>query len=337
MEAAGPTFIKVRSSPPSSAFNHFAASAMAGSRTDLFPTLLCTRLSMLHSQGKPHDFRYTKEAIENVFQRRFEDVFDEFDESPIGTGAIAQVYRATLKQDLIPPSYLGPRRHHSSKHPAAAAILDNVNQLPPSVPSASVAIKVLHPHVNKTIIAIYASCPSSPTSSHSSLQLDLRHEAENLKEFENHFAPRRVPISFPRPLTVWSTKELLVEEYEHALPLEAFLKNGGGLVTTLDDKNRANFLELFRAIAEFDGYGAGQLMVERCRTPELAIDTELFALKMQNIVLSVKRKTFSLGKIKISDILRDVLKSVREHHVKMEGDFVNTVISILLLEGLAGN
>lgn len=107
-----------------------------------------------------------------------------------------------------------------------------------------------------------------------------------------------------------------------------------GLVTTLDDKNRANFLELFRAIAEFDGYRAGQLMVERCRTPELAIDTELFALKMQNIVLSVKRKTFSLGKIKISDILRDVLQSVREHHVKMEGDFVNTVISILLLEGI---
>ncbi|KAF4604962.1 hypothetical protein EYR40_003745 [Pleurotus pulmonarius] len=459
MEAAGPTFIKL--------------AQWAGSRTDLFPTLLCTRLGTLHSQGTPHDFRYTKEAIENVFQRRFEDVFEEFEESPIGTGAIAQVYRATLKQDLIPPSYLGPRRHHSSKHPAAAAILDNVNQLPPSVPSASVAIKVLHPHVNKTItrdlrimsffahfIALFPgmqwlSLPEEVQVFGEMMfqQLDLRHEAENLKEFENHFAPRRVPISFPRPLTVWSTKELLVEEYEHALPLEAFLKNGGGpfdeqiatvgldaflnmllldnfvhsdlhpgnimikfakppstqallknlwaglfphpsvnpstgadlpspphsddlsesdqivtqlrsltstpvawraelqslfekgyipeivfidagLVTTLDDKNRANFLELFRAIAEFDGYRAGQLMVERCRTPELAIDTELFALKMQNIVLSVKRKTFSLGKIKISDILRDVLKSVREHHVKMEGDFVNTVISILLLEGI---
>jgi aarF domain-containing kinase len=51
-------------------------------------------------------------------------------------------------------------------------------------------------------------------------------------------------------------------------------------------------------------------------------------------VLSVKRKTFSLGQIKISDILTEVLKAVRDHHVKMEGDFVNTVISILLLEGI---
>lgn len=107
-----------------------------------------------------------------------------------------------------------------------------------------------------------------------------------------------------------------------------------GLVTTLDSKNRQNFLDLFRAVAEFDGYRTGQLMVERCRSPELAIDTETFALRMQHIVLSVKRKTFSLGQIKISDILTEVLKAVRQHHVKMEGDFINTVISILLLEGI---
>ncbi|KAJ7225291.1 hypothetical protein GGX14DRAFT_638070 [Mycena pura] len=46
------------------------------------------------------------------------------------------------------------------------------------------------------------------------------------------------------------------------------------------------------------------------------------------------RKTFSLGQVRISDVLTDVLRSVREHHVKMEGDFVNTVISTLLLEGI---
>lgn len=107
-----------------------------------------------------------------------------------------------------------------------------------------------------------------------------------------------------------------------------------GLVTGLDDENRRNFLDLFRAVAEFDGYKAGKLMVERCRTPEHVIDEETFALKIQHLVLSVKSKTFSLAKIKISDILTDVLNAVRTHHVKLEGDFVNTVISILLLEGI---
>lgn len=107
-----------------------------------------------------------------------------------------------------------------------------------------------------------------------------------------------------------------------------------GLTNTLDSTDRRNFLDLFRAVAEFDGYRSGKLMVERCRTPHLVVDEETFALKMQHIVLNVKRKTFSLGHIKISDILSDVLKAVRQHHVKMEADFVNTVISTLLLEGI---
>ncbi|KAG5654683.1 hypothetical protein H0H81_007439 [Sphagnurus paluster] len=449
MEAAGPTFIKL--------------AQWAASRADLFPSLFCERLGALHSQGKPHSFEHTKEVIERVFQRPFEEVFEEFEEIPIGTGAIAQVYRATLKHDLIPPSYLGPRR--SRKNPAAAIGPAILKDPPPSVPTASVAIKILHPDVSKMIsrdLAImsffarlidclpgmhWLSLPQEVEVFGTMMfqQLDLRHEAENLLSFEHNFSNRKVPVTFPRPLQAWSTKNILVEEYENALPLEAFLKNGAGpyhdqvatvgldaflnmllldnfvhsdlhpgnilikfskppstkvllknlfhsifstheelpqilpaddsesdkvvsrlrelipssaewraelaslhdagyvpeivfidagLVTTLDATNRKNFLDLFRAVAEFDGYRTGQLMVERSRSPELAIDTETFALKMQHLVLTVKRKTFSLGQIKISDLLTEVLKAVRVHHVKMEGDFINTVISILLLEGI---
>ena len=107
-----------------------------------------------------------------------------------------------------------------------------------------------------------------------------------------------------------------------------------GLVTELNETNRTNFLDLFKAIANFDGYRAGHLMVERCRQPEAVIDKEVFALKMQHLVLSVKSRTFALGNIKIGDILNEVLSMVRTHHVRMEGDFVNVVISILLLEGI---
>lgn len=107
-----------------------------------------------------------------------------------------------------------------------------------------------------------------------------------------------------------------------------------GLVTELNEVNRRNFIDLFRAIAEFDGYKAGKLMVERCKTPELVLDEETFALKIQHLVLSVKSRTFTLAQIRISDVLSEVLKAVRTHHVRMEGDFINTVLSILLLEGI---
>jgi aarF domain-containing kinase len=111
-----------------------------------------------------------------------------------------------------------------------------------------VAIKVLHPNVSKNIVrdlsimSFFArlitlfpgmqwiSLPEEvDVFGHMmSQQLDLRHEADNLVLFESNFEKRRVPVTFPRPLQVWSTKDLLVEEYEDALPLETFLKNGGG-------------------------------------------------------------------------------------------------------------
>lgn len=183
-------------------------------------------------------------------------MFEEFDETPIGTGAIAQVYRATLKHDLLPPSYLATPKRSRHQSPssgtsaAAASLAANtlLQDPPPSVPTASVAIKVLHPHVaalisrDLHIMSFLASLVSLLPSMQwlalrdevavfgamMSQQLDLRHEADNLEVFERNFAGRKVPVTFPRPLKVWSTKEVLIEEYENALPLEAFLRNGGG-------------------------------------------------------------------------------------------------------------
>lgn len=59
-------------------------------------------------------------------------------------------------------------------------------------------------------------------------QLDLRNEGRNLEEFDRRFARRRLPVTFPRPLQTWSTQDVLVEEYQNALSLELFLKNGAG-------------------------------------------------------------------------------------------------------------
>ena len=111
-----------------------------------------------------------------------------------------------------------------------------------------VAMKVLHPRVEKTIsrdlaiMSFFAGLITLlPGMEWLSLkeevevfgrmmheQLDLRNEAENLDLFEKNFAHRPLAISFPRPLKTWSTKDILIEEYQTALPLEIFLKNGGG-------------------------------------------------------------------------------------------------------------
>ena len=130
---------------------------------------------------------------------------------------------------------------------------------------------------------------------------------------------------------LWNT-ELARIDNEGFRPQLIFIDTG--LVTELHDTNRRNFLDLFRAVAEFDGYKAGHLMCERCRQPDAVLDEEVFALKMQHLVLGVKSRTLALGNVRIGDILQQVLAMVRQHHVRMEGDFVNVVISILLLEGI---
>ncbi|GAA5902821.1 hypothetical protein JCM6882_009135 [Rhodosporidiobolus microsporus] len=451
MEMAGPTFIKL--------------AQWAGSRTDLFPAELCDLFGRLHSRGKPHSLRYTKRVIERAFGLPFSQIFAEFREKPLGTGAIAQVYKAVLNPDLLPDDYLALKH---TDDPAPTAVLSRTiapttdDKRPPRVPNAAVAIKVLHPGVEKMIrrdlkiMMFFAKALNAlPSMEWLSFpeevqvfgemmlsQVDLRIEANNLVTFEQKFM-HRPTVSFPRALKRYTSPQVLIEEFEDAVPLEAFLENGGGafdhrianlgldaflnmllidnfvhsdlhpgnimikffkpstrsvlsslwatwrdqpepdaadasdnihgqeivhrlrslqhdrpawlaelvrlneegyqpeivfidtgLVTRLSELNRRNFLDLFSAVAAFDGYRAGQLMVERCRAPELVLDDETFALKMQKLVLSVKSQTFSLAKIKISDVLSQVLTNVREHHVKMEADFVNTVISILLLEGI---
>ena len=63
---------------------------------------MCERLGSLHSQGRRHSLDHTKQVIEHIFQRPFDEVFEEFNETPIGAGAIAQV-RTTIDPPILVP------------------------------------------------------------------------------------------------------------------------------------------------------------------------------------------------------------------------------------------
>ncbi|KAK2591668.1 hypothetical protein QQS21_010628, partial [Conoideocrella luteorostrata] len=446
MELAGPAFIKL--------------GQWAASRSDIFPNEMCDTMSKLHSNAPAHSMHATRKTVEAAFGgRNFGDIFDEFDEKPLGVGAIAQVYKAKLRSELAMSGGLNNDNDESTG--LTENMRRNVDTVlkssPKRVPSSYVAVKVLHPKVERTvrrdlkIMGFFAFVLNAiPTIEWLSLpdevaqfgemmklQLDLRIEAANLETFRRNFKDRAT-ASFPYPYTDFTTRNVLIEEFAQGIPLAAFMENGGGvfqhdiadegldaflrmllldnfvhadlhpgnimvrfyqaaqpelrlskkpdvnayhnetdvteqvlellrpyrhrsnkaaweaelakidaegyrpqlifidtgLVTELNATNRANFLDLFRAVAEFDGYKAGQLMCERCRQPEAVLEEEVFALKMQHLVLSVKSRTLALGSVKIGDILQQVLSMVRNHHVRMEGDFVNVVISILLLEGI---
>ncbi|KAF7580914.1 ABC1 family protein [Clavispora lusitaniae] len=125
----------------------------------------------------------------------------------------------------------------------------------------------------------------------------------------------------------------LEQLYEHGYHAEICFLDVG-LVTELNQTDRYNFIDLFKALSEFDGYRAGELMVERSRTPSTVVNKEIFALKVEKLVDRMKQRTFTLGNVSIGDLLDQVLGMVRTHHVRMEGDFITVIVAILLLEGI---
>lgn len=447
-EVAGASFIKL--------------GQWAASRTDIFPKEMCDELGNLHSNAKQHSLTATKRIVSQSFGNLpFDEIFDEFNEKPLGVGAIAQVYIAKLSKKALETAKEDEKRTKqrlSSNSGAGGDLFEKLIITEHSNPLTSnqyVAIKVLHPKVevkinrDLRIMKFFANTINLiPTMEWLSLpdeveqfsmlmrlQLDLRIEGLNLVKFRENFK-NRLDIHFPKPYINFTTREVLVEEFMHAIPiskllslsdnygknlskevsdkgLDAFLKmlildnfvhadlHPGnmmvrfyknalykhekeykivkssdeqdinrvtnelldlgddnkawcskleelyeegyhaeicfldvGLITELNHKDRVNFIDLFKALSEFDGYKAGELMIERSRTPETAINKEIFALKVEKLVDRMKERTFTLGNISIGDLLDQVLGMVRNHHVRMEGDFITVIVAILLLEGI---
>ncbi|KXN73221.1 ABC1-domain-containing protein, partial [Conidiobolus coronatus NRRL 28638] len=433
IELAGPTFVKL--------------GQWAATRADLFPKEFCEVLSKLHSRVNPHPISYTRKLFQECFPGlTLEDVFDEFLEKPIGVGAMAQVYRAKLKKDLVYQDL--PNINNQ--------LLAPTYQLPP-LHNGYVAVKVLHPRARKSverdliILSILASVVTTlvPTLQWVSLeeevktfskmmheQLDLITEANNLTKLRHNFRAQK-EVKFPRPILPLVSESILVEKFEHGVPLKKFMDLGedgvfnqdiaavglnsflkmllldnfihadlhpgnimvkfyrpskdgwfnklrsildytfkhqsiedifnkiraeypgdfnqfkevlndlytisfypqfifldAGLVTTLDDINRINFIDLFKSVAEFDGKKSGELIIDRSSRPEQVTNREEFVEKMSKLILHLRSSAFKLSSVDISSLLGNVFSMVRNHRVKLEGEFVNVVMSIMILEGV---
>lgn len=215
IEKAGPTFIKLVQ--------------WATTRSDLFSAEFISNFSKLQDETRGHSWNDTEKMLRKAFGDDYLDFlsFDEFqdddltertgqksgkDREPIGSGCIAQVYRAKLKQ----PTTL---------HPAGT----------------EVAVKVQHPHIlhkvcvdfyimNKIAALLekipylsldYLSVKDSVNQFRDIMlpQLDLRVEARNLTRFRRDFADDE-QVAFPEPVHDLTSSEVLVETFvkgEHIL------------------------------------------------------------------------------------------------------------------------
>jgi aarF domain-containing kinase len=371
--------------------------------------------SRLRANVRPHSIAHTRQLFRHQFGVDLDAVFDEFHEYPVGVGAIAQVYKAKLKQPFI---------NHDG------------------IQSHTVAVKVLHPHVksqiNIDLILMHAIARTIelivPESHWLSLvdelntfsgmmqqQVDFRNEARNLELFHGNFKTWSL-VGFPQPIFEYSSEKVLVESWVDGIPLDKFLEmpssvdrqiaNLGlssflkmmvldnhlhadlhpgniiigfqkipdsiwepnqflseveleklsriedemewksaikllncdyapylycidaGLCSSLSPTHLVNFIDLFTAITQFDGSLISRLMVDRSAHPESVTDFESFSKTLTQFIDQVKQSTLALKKFKASDIIMFMMNTVRKYHVKIDGEFANIAVAILLVEGI---
>ena len=83
LEDLGPTFVKI--------------GQIMASRQDMFSKRYCRELVKLRDNVAPMDITIVKSVIEKEYQKEINDIFLDFDDTPLGSASIAQVHRATLK------------------------------------------------------------------------------------------------------------------------------------------------------------------------------------------------------------------------------------------------
>ncbi|EOD35501.1 putative ubiquinone biosynthesis protein [Emiliania huxleyi CCMP1516] len=109
-----------------------------------------------------------------------------------------------------------------------------------------------------------------------------------------------------------------------------------GLVVELTERDRRNFLSLFKAIGQGDGELAGDLMLRHARE-QRCDDPAAFRRGMRNLVESARageRGAFNLRHLKVGEVLLEVTSLVRTHHVQPDPVFTTLVCAIVVLEGL---
>ena len=213
VEKAGPTFIKLIQ--------------WATTRNDLFSAEFVEHFSRLQDNTRGHSWKETEKLLKDSYGLNYNEIFEfESDNEvrqngkimPIGSGCIAQVYKARLKKGagLLPAG-------------------------------SEVAIKVTHPNIlhkvcvdfyilNKITSAIeavpylnldYLSMRDSVQQFRDIMlpQLDLRVEAKNLKRFRRDFSDDP-QIDFPRPVMHLTTEKVLVESFVHGEPILNFCDEG---------------------------------------------------------------------------------------------------------------
>lgn len=184
------------------------------SRQDLFPVEYTDALSGFTDSLDPMPVELAKAVIRNELlapNESFEDVFQEFDETPLGAASVAQVHRAVLTEK------------YGNKEVAV------------KIQRPSIESKLLGDIANlKAVAKTFRNSPTLPLDYYKVFaelekqladEFDFVAEAVAMDRIYNALArapdgsPREIPLTIPRPFPGLVSRRVLVQDYLHGVPL----------------------------------------------------------------------------------------------------------------------
>lgn len=185
----GPTFIKM--------------GQLFSTRPDVVGVALANELKQLQADVPADPFKEVRHTIETELGQPLEDLFLEFDETPLASASIGQVHRARLRDNqpvVVKVQHTGIERmvHEDLEVLARLAQLsEHLEEFAPYRPSATVA------EMSRSLRR----------------ELDFGREERNLSQFAARYADD-LTVHIPKPFSELSTARVLTMEYVEGVAVQ---------------------------------------------------------------------------------------------------------------------
>lgn len=199
LEDLGPTYIKL--------------GQILSMRSDILPKKICDELIHLQSEVTPMPFPEVQEVIKEAYGVEIQDVFDKFEETPIGSASIAQVHRARLKATGEKVVVKVQRRGIYETMSRDMAFLHRALRVMPPINMNGLV------DMNKILDEMWLVAQE---------EMNFLAEAKNMEEFA-HLNKDVAFVTSPKLYREFTTPQVLVMEYIDGIPIddkENLLANG---------------------------------------------------------------------------------------------------------------
>jgi ubiquinone biosynthesis protein len=349
-EELGATFIKL--------------GQMLSLRSDIIPAELAAELSKLQDSVQNDEIEKIKSVLTTEYGKSVNDVFLEFDESPIASASIAQVHKAKLKTgEVVAVKILHPGI--AEKIEADLEILKNLSKL------VETHIPESRPYQPVEIIKEFDKSIRK--------ELNLVFEGYNIDTFRNHFQDDPT-IKIPMVYWEYSTESILVTEFINGIKISELLINEAsdidpkqvtmnsanalmkqvfeigifhadphpgnlfvlpgnviapidfGNVGRVDDEMRNAFIEMIMGIVNQDPNRIVKALINIGFVDD---HTNLRGLKIDLMEFINHYYKVSLNRINLSKLINEFIELLRTHQIKLPSDISILIRTLLISEAIA--